>query len=111
MTEEMVLQMLDHRNSDLDDRIKVALDLTEDYVLNHGQGVDDAFMDRLKQCFSEEQIVELVIFLGLMEGVHKFNTIFDVDPPDQLTDGKHIVGLPDVPEDMRQFVVGSEAAD
>ena len=49
MTEEMVLQMLDHRNSDLDDRIKVALDLTEDYALNHGQGVDDAFMDRLKQ--------------------------------------------------------------
>ena len=107
MTEEMVVQMLDHRNSDLDDRIKVALDLTEDYVLNHGKGVDDTFMDRLKEHFSEEQIVEMVIFLGLMEGVHKFNTIFDVDPPDELTDGKYIVGLPDVPEDMRQFVVDS----
>ena len=35
---------------------------------------------------------------------------FDVDPPEQLTGGKHIVGLPDVPEDMRQFVVDSEAA-
>jgi len=49
--------------------------------------------------------------MGLMEGVHKFNTIFDVDPPELLTDGKHIVGLPDVPEDMRQFVVDSETAD
>lgn len=111
MTEEMVLQMLDHRDSDLDDRTKIALDLTEDYVLNHGRGIDDAFMDRMKKYFSEEQIVELVIFMGLMEGVHKFNTIFDVDPPELLADGTHIVGLPDVPEDMRQFVADSEAAD
>ena len=32
----MVLKMLDHRNSDLDERTKVALDLAEDFVLNHG---------------------------------------------------------------------------
>jgi hypothetical protein len=44
----MVVQMLGHRNSDLDERLKAALDLTEDFVVNHAQGVDDAFMARLK---------------------------------------------------------------
>ena len=45
MDEEKVRQMLDHRSSELDDRIRVALDLTEDFVLNHARGVDDAFMN------------------------------------------------------------------
>ena len=44
----MVLKMLDHRNSDLDERTKVALDLAEDFVLNHADNIDDAFMDRMK---------------------------------------------------------------
>ena len=94
----MILGMLDHQNSDLDDRTKIALDLTEDFVLNHARGVDDAFMDRLKEHFTEEQVVELTIGIGIWDSVHKFNAVFDVDPP---VEGELFeTGLPDVPEDL-----------
>ena len=98
----MVLKMLDHRNSDLDERTKIALDLAEDFVLNHADNIDDAFMDRMKEHFSEDQIVELTVALGTWDWVHKFNKVFDVDPP--VTDGLFIVGLPDVPPEMRQHL-------
>jgi alkylhydroperoxidase family enzyme len=102
MTEEMVVAMLDHRNSSLDERTRVALDLAEDFILNHARSVDDAFMDRLKQHFSEAQIVELTIAIGIWDSVHKFNNVFDVDPP--VEEGTFQVNLPDVPEDMRDHV-------
>ena len=75
----------------------------EDLVPNHADNIDDAFMDRLKEHFSEAQIVELTIALGTWDWVHKFNKVFDVDPP--VTDGLFIVGLPDVPPEMRQHLV------
>ena len=102
MTEEMIVQMLDHHNSDLDDRLKIALDLTEDFINNHAQGVDDGLMDRLKKHFSEEQIVELTIAIGIWDSVHKFNNVFDIDPP--VTGELFETELPDVPEDMLQHV-------
>lgn len=102
MTEEMIVAMLDHRNSDLDERTKAALDLTEDFILNHARGVDDAFMDRLKAHFSEDQIVELTIAIGIWDSVHKFNNVFDIDPP--VSEGTFEVNLPDVPEEMRAHV-------
>ena len=110
MTEEMVAEMLDHRSSTvLDARTKVALDLTEDFVLNHARGVDDAFMARLKQHFSEEQIVELTIAIGIWDSAHKFNNVFDVDPP--VEEGTFSTPLAEVPEDMRQHLaaVGVES--
>ena len=102
MTEEMIEQLLDHRNSALDERTKIALDLTEDFITNHARGVDDAFMDRLKQQFSEDQIVELTIAIGIWDSVHKFNNVFDIDPP--VAEGTFQVDLPDVPEDMRPHI-------
>ena len=98
----MVVEMLDHRNSNLDDRTKLALDLTEDFIVNHARGVDDDMMDRLKEHFSEEQIVELTIGIGIWDSVHKFNNVFDVDPP---VEGELCeTGVPDVPEDMRDLI-------
>ena len=99
----MIVQMLDHQNSDLDDRLKVALDLTEDFINNHARGVDDALMERLKQYFSEEQIVELTIAVGIWDSVHKFNNVFDIDPP--VTGELFETAIPDVPEDMLQHVL------
>ena len=61
MSEQMISDMLNHRESSLDERIKLALDLTEDFVGNHAHGIDDQFMDRLKEHFSEAEIVELTI--------------------------------------------------
>ena len=102
MTEEMIAEMLDHRNSNLDERIKIALDLAEDFVLNHGRGVDDAFMDRLREHYTEDQIVELTIGIGIWDSVHKFNNVFDIPPP--VDDGTFQTQLPDVPEEMRQHL-------
>ncbi len=102
MDEEKVRQMLDHKRSELDERTKIALDLTEDFVENHARGVDDAFMSRLKKHFSEEQIVELTVAIGIWDSVHKFNNVFDVPPP--VSEGLFTVGVPDVPDEMRAHV-------
>jgi hypothetical protein len=114
MDEAMVMKMLDHRNSDLPDRTKAALDLAEDFILNHADNVDDAFIERMKQYFTEEQLVELTVAIGTWDSVHKFNKVFDVDPP--VEDGQlFTVGLPDVPKGMEQhlscFVPDAVAAD
>ncbi|MBQ63212.1 MAG: hypothetical protein CMQ19_14225 [Gammaproteobacteria bacterium] len=103
MTEEMITQMLDHRNSDFDERLKVALDLTEDFVMNHANSVNDEFMARLKEHYSEAEIVELTIAIGVWDSVHKFNNVFDVHPP--VEEGLFTVDPPDVPEAMRQHVM------
>ncbi len=110
MDEEMIEKMLDYRNSDLPERTKAALSLAEDFIRNHANNVDDAFMDRLKEHFTEDQIVELTIGIGIWDAVHKFNNVFDIPPP--VEEGVFIVGLPDVPEDMRQHVTdaGNEPA-
>ena len=103
MTEELISKMLDHRNSDLDDRIKMALDLTEDFIINHAHGVDDAFMARLREHFSEAEVVELTVAIGIWDSVHKFNNVFDVQPP--VEDGQFTVDPPDVPPAMKQHVM------
>ena len=102
MSEDMIVQMLDHRNSELDERTKPALDLSEDFILNHARGVDDALMARLKDHFSEQQIVELTIAIGIWDSVHKFNNVFDIDPP--VADDLFETDSADVPEDMRVHV-------
>ncbi|MFN0096667.1 MAG: carboxymuconolactone decarboxylase family protein [Dehalococcoidia bacterium] len=102
MDEEMILKMLDHRNSDLPERTKVALDLAEDFVLHHADNVDDAMFERLREHFDEDQIVELVVAIGTWDSVHKFNKVFDVDPP--VSEGTFTVGLPDVPAGMHQHL-------
>ena len=103
MTEQMIEKMLDHKNSDLDDRIKIALDLTEDFVMNHAHNVDDSFMARLKEHFSDAEVVELTIAIGIWDSVHKFNNVFDIAPPVQ--EGLFTTAPPDVPEAMKQHVI------
>ena len=103
MNEEMIEKMKDHQNSDLDDRTKIALDLTEDFIMNHAHGVDDDYMDKLKVHFSNAEVVELTIAIGIWDSVHKFNNVFDVHPP--VEDGELTVDHPDVPEAMRQHIV------
>tara|TARA_A100001037_G_scaffold212533_1_gene190550 strand:- start:41 stop:376 length:336 start_codon:yes stop_codon:yes gene_type:complete len=105
MTEDMIVDMLDHRESGLDERTKAALDLAEDFILNHARNVNDEFMDRLKQHFSEEEIVELTIAIGTWDSVHKFNAVFDVDPPISGDGELFETGVPDVPEDMTSHII------
>jgi alkylhydroperoxidase family enzyme len=103
MTEEAISKMLDHRNSDLDERIKLALDLTEDFVNNHARGVDAAFMARLKEHYSDSEVVELTVAIGIWDSVHKFNNVFDIQPP--VSDGTFTVDPPDVPDGMHQHIL------
>lgn len=99
----MVDKMKDHRNSDLDGRIKAALDLTEDFISNHARGIDEKWMAKLKEHFSDAEVVELTIAIGIWDSVHKFNNVFDVHPP--VTDGQFTTDPPDVPEAMRQHIM------
>lgn len=95
--------MLDHHNSDLDERIKLALDLTEDFITNHAQGVDDGTIARMKEYYSDAELVELTIAIGIWDSVHKFNNVFDVHPP--VEDGQFTVDPPDVPDGMAQHII------
>lgn len=103
MDESMVAKIHDHRASDLDERIKVALDLTEDFITNHARGVDDAWMATLKEHYSDAEVVELTIAIGIWDSVHKFNNVFDVHPP--VSEGQFTTDPPDVPPDMLQHVI------
>lgn len=99
----MVKKIHDHRMSDLDERTKAALDLAEDFILNHARGIDDEWMARLKEHYSDEELVELTVAIGTWDSVHKFNNVFDVHPP--VTDGLFTTDPPDVPNNMRQHVI------
>lgn len=103
MDEEMIEKMKVHQNSDLPDRTKAALDLTEDFILNHARGVDDEWMARLKEHFTDEEVVELTIAIGIWDSVHKFNNVFDVHPP--VAEGQFTTDPPDVPAAMRQHII------
>ena len=103
MNEEMIEKMKTHQSSDLDDRTKAALDLTEDFILNHARGVDDDYIAGMKEHFSDEELVELTAAIGIWDSVHKFNNVFDVHPP--VEEGEFTVDPPDVPEAMRQHVI------
>ena len=81
----------------------MALDLTEDFVTNHAHGVDDEVMAELLTEFTEAEVVELTVAIGIWDSVHKFNNVFDVHPP--VEDGKFTVDPPDVPEGMEVHII------
>lgn len=99
MDEEMVSKIQDHEESDLPERLKLALRFTEGWVLYHAQTIDDTLITKMKEHFTEPQIVEMAVAVGMLEAVHKFNVAFDIEPP---ASGLYQVGLPSVPEEMRQ---------
>ncbi len=81
MDEEMVNKVHHYQDSDLPERVKVALRFAEGWVLHNARTIDDALVNELKQHFTEPQIVELGLAMGLFELFHKFNAAFQVDPP------------------------------
>ena len=76
----MVAKVADHANSDLPDRIKLALRLVECWVMDAGQSVDDALMSSLREHYDEKQIVELAIAIGTFDFSHRFNAVMGVEP-------------------------------
>lgn len=43
--------------------------------------IDASFLDRLRTCFSDQEIVELTYIVMWYAGIHRANAIFDVEPP------------------------------
>lgn len=85
LSEEKVQKMVDFKNSDLSEREKAAIELTE-IIATAPHTLDDAFIVQLKQHFSDEQLLDLGFAAGLLNGLHRFLETFGV-LPDSLQEG------------------------
>ena len=79
MTEETIAKVADFRSSDLPSGRRSALEYTERYIFDPA-GMDDAFFARLREHFTEEEIVELGFILIMYNGLHRFNASIDLGP-------------------------------
>jgi alkylhydroperoxidase family enzyme len=78
--EAKVAQLADWRDSTLfSDSERVALEYAERMTIT-GQMVDDALFARLKQQYSEKQIVELTAVIALENFRSKFNPALAIEP-------------------------------
>ena len=69
VTEDLVCQLAaPEESTDLTEAEKAAIDYGERFATDH-LSIDDAVYDRLREHFSEEQIVELGLFCALCVGV------------------------------------------
>jgi alkylhydroperoxidase family enzyme len=63
--------MRDYENSDLPDREKMALRFA-DIILSDPQKLDEAFFNRMKEHFTEEQIIDMGMGVGFLHGTQRF---------------------------------------
>jgi alkylhydroperoxidase family enzyme len=79
LSEDKVQQIRDYKNSDLSEREKAALRLTE-IIASDPHTLDDAFFAELKKHFSDEQLLDLGVAVGLLNGLHRFLETFGILP-------------------------------
>ena len=79
LSEEKVQKINDYKNSDLSEREKAALRLTE-IIATEPHVLDDEFFAQLKKHFSDEQLLDLGVAIGLLNGLHRFLETFGVLP-------------------------------
>ena len=89
LSEDKVQKISDYKNSDLSEREKAALRLTE-IIASEPHTLDDEFFAQLKKHFSDEQLLDLGIAIGLLNGFHRFLETFGV-LPDSLQEGASCV--------------------
>jgi alkylhydroperoxidase family enzyme len=78
-SEEKIRQLPAFRDSELfDERERAALELAERMTLS-GQRVDDALFARVRQHFSEDEVVELVAIAGYENMRSKMNVALGVE--------------------------------
>jgi alkylhydroperoxidase family enzyme len=63
---------------DLDDRARLAAEYAERYALDH-HGLDDAFWTRMKQHYSDAEIVELSMSIGSWLSFGRLNRVLGLD--------------------------------
>lgn len=72
-------------NSDLSEREKAVLQLTE-IIATAPHTLDEEFFLQLKKHFSDEQLLDLGFAVGMLNGLHRFLETFGV-LPDSLQEG------------------------
>ena len=85
--------MKDFENSDLSEREKAALRLTE-IIATESQTLDDGTFAQLKSQFSDEQLLDLGVAVGLLNGLHRFLETFGI-VPDSFEDGAYCEWTPE----------------
>lgn len=68
VTEEFYDHVADHAGADLDTRERLAMEYAERFALDH-LGIDDVFVERLRQSFSDPEILDLTICLAAFLGL------------------------------------------
>jgi len=63
--------MREYENSDLPDRVKMALRFA-DIILVDPQKLDESFFRRMKEHFTEEQIIDMGMGVGFLHGMQRF---------------------------------------
>jgi len=71
--------MKDYENSDLSDREKAVLRLAE-IIASDPHTIDEKFTAELKKHFSDEQLLDLGVAVGLLNGLHRFLETFGILP-------------------------------
>jgi alkylhydroperoxidase family enzyme len=77
--------MEDFKNSDLSEKEKSVLQLTE-IIATAPHTLDDEFFVHLKKHFNDEQLLDLGFAVGMLNGLHRFLETFGV-LPDSLQEG------------------------
>jgi alkylhydroperoxidase family enzyme len=85
LNEEKVQKIHDYKHSDLSEREKAVLKLTE-IIASEPHTLDDELFAQLKKHFSDEQLLDLGVAIGLLNGLHRFLETFGV-LPDSYEDG------------------------
>jgi alkylhydroperoxidase family enzyme len=79
LSEEMVQKLHDYENSDLPDRTKMALRLTDKLAHDH-RNIDANFYRQLRDHFTDDEILDLGMTLGFALGWQRFIEAFGVRP-------------------------------
>jgi alkylhydroperoxidase family enzyme len=78
-TEDLVAKLDDYERSDLPERTKMALRLADRLSVGH-EPVDPAFYARLREHFSDDQILDLGMCIAFASGWQRFIEAFGVMP-------------------------------
>ena len=79
LTEEMIDKVRDYENSDLPERTKVALRLTDKMAFDH-RGIDEALSVQLREHFSDDEIMDLGMGAAFALGWQRFIEAFGIRP-------------------------------
>ena len=79
LTEEKIASLHDESSALFSARERIALRFTELMAVDHLK-IDDALFAALRRHFTEAEVVELGVPVGLFLGLGRFNAVLGIDP-------------------------------